>query len=194
MRRIPDSRSRGGRTFAGTACLLWLACSAHAQTAAPSTAASPAVAKGVEQLRHAHGEWVATTEFLKPDGSVARRVVGQYLFEWVVPDRVLRGRSDIPELETASGILFYVHERKAMLEMVSVGRDGQLWVMSGPADGETRTTPPTEQADGSLVQLRFTRSKVTPDRFESTMEYSTDGAKSWTQGNRQVFERRSKRS
>jgi hypothetical protein len=193
MRSSPLTRDRARRAFSGTACLLWLACVAHAQTAAPSTAASSAVARGVEQLRHAHGEWVATTEFLKRDGSVARRVVGQYLFEWVIPDRVLRGRSEIPELETASGILFYVHERKALLEMVSVGRDGQLWVMSGPADGETRATPPTEQSDGSFMQLRFTRSSVTPDRFESKMEYSTDSGKTWTQGNRQVFERRGTR-
>ena len=194
MRRITHARAGGGRALGGATCLLWFACWAPAQTAPPSTAASPAVAKGVEQLRHAHGEWIATTEFLKPDGSVARRAAGQYLFEWVVPDRVLRGRSDIPELEMASGILFYVQERKALLEMVSVGRDGQLWVMSGPADGETRTTPPTEQADGSFIQLRFTRSNVTPDRFESKMEYSSDSGKTWTLGSRQMFERRGKRS
>lgn len=160
-----------------------------AQETAPTPAAS-ALATGVAQLRHAEGEWTTTTEFLKPDGSVARRVVGEYRFEWVVPDRVLQGRSEIPELQMASGILFYVNERKAQIEMVSVGRDGQLWLMTGPVDGETRSTPPTEQADGSLIQLRFTRYNVSPDRFESKMEYSLDGGKAWVQGNHQLFERR----
>jgi len=159
------------------------------ETAAPA-AAPAAIATGVAQLRHAHGEWTATTEFLKPDGSVASRVVGEYRFEWVVPDRVLQGRSEIPELQMASGILFYVNERKAAIEMVSVGRDGQLWVMTGPLDGETRSTPPTARPDGSLIELRFTRYNVSPDRFESKMEYSLDGGKAWVQGNHQVFERR----
>lgn len=184
----PGGRPRG-RTLA--AALLFAASAAIAQDAAPPAPAA-GVARAVEELRHAHGEWTATTEFLKPDGSVARRAVGEYRFEWVVPDRVLQGRSAIPELEMASGILFYVSESRSSIEMVSVGKDGQLWVMSGPAGGETRSTPPTRQADGSLIELRFTRYNVTPDRFESRMEYSLDGGKAWVQGNHQVFERRGK--
>jgi hypothetical protein len=184
------------RVALGLAVLAGLWCAAagaKAQVPKPGADPASALGAGVEQLRHALGEWTATTEFLKPDGSVARRVVGEYRFEWVVPDRVLQGRSEIKELETASGILFYVNERKAQIEMVSVGRDGQLWVMSGPVDGETRTTPPTQQADGTNIQLRFTRYNVSADRFESKMEFSTDGGLAWVQGNRQVFERRARR-
>lgn len=166
-----------------------LAAIARTQTPPPEVP-SPAVATAIDQLRHAHGEWTATTEFLKPDGSVARRATGTYRFDWVVPDRVLQGRSDIPELGMASGVLFYVSEEKSVIEMASVGRDGHLWVMSGPADGEVRTTPPTPQADGSVLQLRFTREEVTPDRFRSRMEFTTDGGKTWRPGNRQVFERK----
>ena len=40
------------------------------------------------------------------------------------------------------------------------------------------------------MRLRFTRYNVTPDRFESRMDYSTDGGATWTQGNHQVFVRR----
>lgn len=187
-------RQRGRAALAMAVCLLLLSMPAHAQDAATPAAPAAAVTKAVEQLRHAHGDWTATTEFLKPDGSVARRTKGEYRFEWVVPDRVLQGRSEIPELEMTSGILFYVSESRSSIEMVSVGRDGQLWVMSGPADGETRTTPPTKQADGSIIELRFTRHNVTPDRFESKMEYSVDAGKTWVTGNHQVFERRSKQT
>ena len=144
----------------------------------------------VEQLRHAHGAWDATTEFLAPDGVVAQAVEGTYDFEWVVPDRVLVGRSEIPELGRSAGILFFYSEGGGTITMTSVGGDGQLWVMSGPADSEVRTTPPTPQADGSTLELRFTRYNVEPDRFESKMEYSTDGGTTWTQGNRQLFRRR----
>jgi CubicO group peptidase (beta-lactamase class C family) len=149
------------------------------------------LAVGVEQLRHAAGTWQATTEFLRPDGSVGRQVEGTYRFDWVVPDRVLVGRSEIPELEQVSGLLFYVEPAKNLIGMSSVGADGHLWVMTGPIDSEVRTTPPTAMPDGTTMQLRFTRYNLEPDRFESKMEYSTDDGATWTQGNHQVFVRQS---
>jgi len=73
--------------------------------------------------------------------------------------------------------------------MASVGMDGRLWVMTGPIGGETRTTPPFPTAAGKESQLRFTREKVQPDRFESRMDYTEDGGRSWKPGNHQVFRR-----
>jgi hypothetical protein len=143
----------------------------------------------VQQLRSAVGLWdVETTQFAD-DGAVARVACGTYKFDWVVPDRVLAGRSHIPDLKQTSGILFYVNERRSTIEMASVGADGNLWVMSGPAGSETRTTAPTTLADGGTMQLRFTRFNVTANRFESRMEVSTDGGANWKPGNHQVFRR-----
>lgn len=116
----------------------------------------------VEQLRHAAGRWSVVTEFLKDDGSVGRSVSGTYTFEWVVPDRVITGQSDIPELKLRSALLFYVNEKKQVIEMSSVGADGQLWVMTGPLGDETRYTPSFDGADGG---------------------------KTWKAGNHQVFRR-----
>jgi len=143
----------------------------------------------VQQLRTAVGLWDVETTQYGDDGAVARVACGTYRFDWVVPDRVLAGRMEIPDLKQASGILFYVNERRSTIEMASVGADGHLWVMTGPAGGDTRTTPPTPLADGSTMQLRFTRFNVTANRFESRMEVSTDGGASWKPGNHQVFER-----
>jgi hypothetical protein len=148
-----------------------------------------AVERAIQQLRDTHGRWSVTTEFLKPDGSVARTATGTYSFDWVLEDRILRGESAIPELGTRSGILFYVNESRSEIEMASVGRDGQLWVMTGPANGETRTTPDQTMPDGSRMRLRFTRYNISRDRFESRMEVSTDGGATWTPGNHQVFAR-----
>jgi len=164
-----------------------------AAVSAPSAAQmshADSVARGVEQLRHAIGEWSATTEFLREDGTAARTVEGTYRFQWVVPDRVITGQSEIPDLGQRSGILFYVSEAKGIVEMVSVGADGDLWVMTGPIAGETRSTRPKTMPDGTLLELRFTRFEVTADGFKSRMEYSTDGGRSWKPGNRQVFRRR----
>jgi hypothetical protein len=143
----------------------------------------------VQQLRSAVGAWEVKTTQYGDDGAVARVACGTYKFDWIVPDRVLAGRSDIPDWKQASGILFYVNERRSTIEMASVGADGTLWVMTGPAGSETRTTPPFPTAGGGTMQLRFTRFNVTPDRFESRMEVSTDGGSSWKPGNHQVFSR-----
>lgn len=143
----------------------------------------------VEQLRGSIGHWEVVTEFLAADGSVARSVEGTYEFSWVVPDRVVAGKSEIPELDQAAGILFYVNESKRQVEMVSVGGDGRLWIMTGPLGGEVRLSQEYETASGGTGQLRFTRFNVTEDRFESQVEYTDDGGKNWKPGNHQVFRR-----
>lgn len=118
----------------------------------------------VQQLRSAVGVWDVETTQYADDGAVARIACGTYRFEWVVPDRVLAGRSDIPDWKQASGVLFYVNERSA-IEMASVGPDGDLKVM------------------------RVTRFAVAPDRLEARMDVSTDGGVSWRPGHHQVFRR-----
>lgn len=143
----------------------------------------------IDQLRSTVGRWNVTTKFLQPDGSIAKTVLGTYEFSWVVPDRVIVGRSEIPELQQASGILFYVNEAGKTVEMASVGADGRLWIMTGPLDGEVRMTEEFKTQAGGVGRLRFTRSHVTADSFESRMEYTEDGGKTWLPGNHQLFRR-----
>jgi len=172
------------------AASLTAVCLVLAAVSCASAQSVDSVAAGVEQLRHVVGAWDVVTGFLNADGNVAQSVKGSYTFEWVVVDKVVRGRSDTPSFNRAAGILFYVNEGKGIIEMVSVGADGHLWVMTGPLDGETRATPPTKMPDGSTLQLRFTRYNVERDRFESRMERTTDGGATWLPGNHQVFLRK----
>ena len=146
-----------------------------------------ALQNSVEQLRGSIGRWDVTTEFLKADGTPAKTVSGSYEFSWVIPDRVVSGKSEIPELKQVSAILFYVNEAKQLIEMVSVGADGNLWVMTGELGGEVRTTKEFTTAAGGTGQLKFTRYNVLADSFESKMEYTEDGGESWLPGNHQVF-------
>lgn len=166
---------------------------AGAMLPAAGVAAAPDDAPGLEQavaqLRSAVGTWQVTTEFMAPDGSVSQVADGSYRFEWVVADRVLIGTSQIPSLGMSAGLLFYIDGAENEIEMVSVGADGKLWIMSGPLDSETRMSEPYRTADGTRAQLRFTRYNVSADRFESKMEYTTDDGETWTQGNRQIFQR-----
>jgi len=157
-----------------------------AAQAAPDSAA---LRRSVDDLRRSIGLWNVTTEFLAPDGTVARSVIGTYEFAWVVPNRVVSGKSDIPELRQVSGILFYVNEAKQLIEMVAVGADGNLWVMTGPLGGNTRHSQEYTARDGGTGQLRFTTYNVSDDAFESKMEYTSDGGQTWTQGNHQQFVR-----
>ena len=148
-----------------------------------------ALQHSVQQLREAVGSWTVTTEFLNEDGSVARAAEGSYEFAWVIEDRVLQGRSDLPDMGRNAAILFYIREASKEIEMVSVGADGRLWIMTGPLGGETRTTQPFATQDGGEGQLRFTRYNVSADGFESRMEWTEDGGATWTPGNHQVFRR-----
>jgi hypothetical protein len=141
------------------------------------------------ELRQAAGSWSVTTEFLNEDGSVARTAEGSYQFDWVIEDRVLQGRMEVPETGLASAILFYVREESEEIEMVSVGQDGRLWIMTGPLGGDTRYSQAFRTQSGGEGQLRFTRFNATPERFESRMEWTDDGGESWKPGNHQVFER-----
>lgn len=179
LRRLPIA-FRGGLLLLLTLVVTPVALSA--QTAADDSLA-------IRQLRHAIGTWDVITEFLQPDGSVARSVPGTYRFEWVVPDRVVAGRSDQPSLGQSAGILFYLNSARHQIEMVSVGADGRLWVMTGPSGGETRHTGEYQTQGGTTGQLRFTRYNVMPDAFESRMEWTQDGGKTWVPGNHQTFRR-----
>jgi hypothetical protein len=143
----------------------------------------------IEELRTAIGRWGVVTEFLNEDGSVARSVTGTYEFSWIIPDRVVAGKSEIPALQQAAGILFYLSESRRAIEMVSVGGDGQLWIMTGPLGGDHRLTQEFRTASGGMRRLRFTRYNVSPDAFESRMEYTDDGGRSWKAGNHQRFRR-----
>jgi hypothetical protein len=159
------------------------------ELAAQIADSAQALQVSIDELRSAIGRWDVTTDFLNDDGSVARSVTGTYEFSWVVTDRVVIGRSEIPELQQASGILFYISPSRKRIEMVSVGPDGHLWIMSGPLGGNYRATEPYKTTDGGTQQLRFTRFNVASTTFESRMEYSTDGGKSWKPGNHQRFRR-----
>lgn len=171
------------------ALMLALPMSAKAQDGTAAEAA-PETSPAVEQLRHVIGEWDVVTTFIRPDGSVAGRFDGSYVFEWVMEDKIVKGLSTIPQFQMSSGLLFYLRDSTGEIEMTSVGPDGQLWVMTGPQDSETRETPVVDMPDGTTLKLRFTRFNVSEDRFESKMERSTDGGATWVQGNHQVFVRR----
>jgi hypothetical protein len=143
----------------------------------------------VDELRLAIGDWQVVTEFFAGDGSIAQSVEGTYSFSWIIEDRVASGRNAIPELGLQSGILFYINETARHIEMVAVGKDGRLWIMTGPLGGSTRYSQTYEDSGGGTGQLRFTRYNVTDEGFESRMEYTEDGGETWKPGNHQMFRR-----
>lgn len=158
--------------------------------AATAAAADTPFEASVNELRQVIGEWNVVTEEINPDGSIARTLDGTYTFEWLIPDRVVSGRAEAPAIDRVSALLFYVSDAQDHIEMVSVAADGRLWVMTGELGGDTRYTQTFETRDGGTGQLRFTRSNVSADSFESRMEYTTDGGETWTLGNHQVFSRK----
>lgn len=155
---------------------------------AETPAADAQLEHSVAELRNVIGHWSVTTEFLSEDGSVSQTVPGKYEFWWIVPDRVVGGRSGVPAMNQASGILLYVREKTREIEMVAVGKDGYLWIMTGRLGGDQRMSQEFKTETG-MGRLRFIHFNVTKERFESRMEYTEDGGKTWKPGNHQVFTR-----
>lgn len=142
-----------------------------------------------EELRHSIGRWDVVTDILKEDGSIMASTKGTYEFYWIVPDHVAAGKSETESMSLASGILFYIKEKEGEIEMTSVGTGGKLWIMTGPLGGNVRSTPEYKDPAGGTLRLRFTRYNVKPDSFESKMEVTRDGGKTWKPGNHQRFVR-----
>jgi hypothetical protein len=89
-----------------TATAVCLAAGLTASLANAQPALNAALEHSIRQLQESRGSWSVTTEFLKPDGSVAKAAAGTYDFEWVIKDRVLKGVSEIPELGNKSRFSF----------------------------------------------------------------------------------------
>jgi len=158
-------------------------------SAQASSSSSTSASSASAQLRHVVGTWDVTTEFLRDDGSTAGSFEGTYAFQWVVPGKVVSGVTTMPAINQTAAMMFYHRPSTGEIEMVSVGQDGQLWVMTGSDTSEVRETPVVAMGDGSTITLRFTRFNVMADSFESRMERSSDGGKTWLPGNHQLFRR-----
>jgi len=177
------------KSFATMIAAVTLLITGPAIAQSPASPPVPEISAGLEQLRHVEGDWAVTTELVNGDGSVAASHEGTYSFRWVIPDAVLSGTNHIPTLDQTSAILFYLRPKSDEIEMVSVGKDGFLWIMTGEDGEEIRTTRDVTTQDGGSMRLRFTRYNVSENSFESRMDWSTDGGKNWTQGNHQLFRR-----
>lgn len=176
-------------SFAGVVCAWMLHFAVPVSAQAPQSVPTLTISAGLEQLRHVEGDWAVTTEFFGADGRISATYQGSYHFQWVIPDAVLSGVSQIPALDMTSALLFYLRPASNEIEMVSVGKDGLLWIMTGRDGEEHRTTREIRTKDGGSMRLRFTRYNVAQDSFESRMELSTDGGETWTQANHQLFRR-----
>ena len=96
----------------------------------------------------------------------------------------------IPSLEDGSQALLR-RAGRTDIEMVSRGATPSVGD-DGP--GRRRDAGDTADEAGGRLDHRAALHalQLTPDRFESKMEYSLDAGKTWVTGNHQVFERRAR--
>ena len=177
-------------------CVLLITFSVQAMASEKKTTPSEpqstaAMAASIAELSQVIGTWDVTTRFFNSEGETTQSVQQTYTFSWVIPNQLVQGQSHTPAWKQTSAILFFIDQEAPAMEMVSVGVDGKLWRMRGPLGGNQRFSQSFTNTSGDTAQLRFTRSLVTPNGFESRMYISTDGGNSWLPGNHQVFIRRS---
>ena len=126
-----------------------------------SEMAPPALATAVQQLRQAAGRWNVTTTRYAENGAVAARCVRHLALRLGRAGPRARGPLRHSRLEPGGGHALLRERAPFTLEMAPVGADGQLWVMSGPAGAETRTTLTRACRRAPMLQ-RHTRSASAP--------------------------------
>ena len=173
-------------------CLIPL-CAALSISGAVVVAQPPADRPLPEAARH-HldlliGTWDARWEWLDETGEVAGVETGTETFSFLIEDRVVRLHTVVEGRPAPSEALLFYSFEDERLHLVSVDRDGTLWLLEGPEDGSVLTSESKTGRDGRPLTIRFTHGEE-DDALTAVMEMSRDGGETWRVGFRQHMVRR----
>jgi len=146
--------------------------------------------RAAEELALRVGVWDCRWEFFGNAGEVAGTATGTETLREVFPGRVLAGEMSLPDLGRESRTLEFFEPNLRKLLHVSVGSDGDFWVLEQDVGSDELVARPHTNADGSVTRLRFVTLEHEDDRRVVQMESHTPDGE-WKPGFRQTMERRS---
>ncbi len=125
------------------------------------------------------GTWDVYDEILNEDGDVietshAINHTGYFLGDSVLVTSIIPDQGPVRKT-----IRFFDKEKEVFYE-ISVGMEGDLFILSGDLDEYVMNFTSRAMRDGVYPRGRFHHINIEPNSFEATMEVSMDGGETWT--------------
>ena len=122
----------------------------------------PLPQKAKARLERMIGTWESRWDYLDKEGNVRRSVAGTETMRYLVEGRVIGMSTRVPETGSYNESLVYFNVKEDRLYLVSVDPSGQLWKLTGEADGHVLAAEPVKLPDGREMMIRFTENETGP--------------------------------
>lgn len=129
------------------------------------------------------GTWDAYEDVLDDEGSVIETRHSVHITEYFLGNTVLVTTVIPDEGPVRKTIRFYDVATDTFYE-ISVGIEGDLYVLSGGLDEYVMSFRSRQMVDGRYPLGRFIHTSIEPDSFEAVLEVSRDDGKTWERLNR----------
>ncbi|MEZ5330605.1 MAG: hypothetical protein R2991_00830 [Thermoanaerobaculia bacterium] len=169
-----------------------LACAALTPLAAlaQDAPASPPP-EAVRRMEHVLGRWESTWEWVDAEGTVVYVEHGTETGRWALEGRLLELTTEIEGRDGPSKGWMFWNAPAERFQLVSVGWDGDLWILSGGLEEYVIASEPKAMPDGKTLQIRFTHGEAGPDTLTAVMEMRGSSEEPWTVRVRQTMVRSS---
>ena len=129
------------------------------------------------------GTWDVYDEVLDEEGNVIETTHSVNVTEYFLGDSILQTTISPDEGQPRKTIRFYDKELKTFYE-ISVGKEGDLWILSGGLDEYVMNFKFRQRRDGRYTLGRFFHINIEPNSFDAVMEISRDDGETWQRVNR----------
>lgn len=140
-------------------------------------------AEARERLDYLVGTWDVYDEALDDEGNITKTTHSINVTEYFLGDSVLQTTIIPDEGPIRKTIRFYDKEKEIFYE-ISVGTEGDLYILSGSLDEYIMSFKSRTLRDGAYPTGRFHHINIEPNSFETYMEVSFDDGKTWNRLNR----------
>lgn len=138
--------------------------------------------KALEILSEEVGNWTSRWEWLGNDGEVVGTQEGEENFEELIPGAVFLNTNIINEPRSISKSMTFYNPVQDKIFFISVGQEGDHWILSKEVGSEVLTSDLHPLPDGRKLMIRFTTLEANPDSKKILMQRSWDSGSTWEDG------------
>ena len=117
-----------------------------------------------------------------PDGEIAGTQEGREVYEVFIPDGIFLNTNITADPPSVSKSITFYNPVRDKIFFISVGQEGDHWILSRDVGSEVLASEPHPLPDGRELTIRFTTLEKTADFRKILMERSWDGGATWEKG------------